>query len=171
MTRHLELEDDMKEYWAFYLLQGSSVTVSTCVRYTCSLYHHMAISAAHRKTRKTRKRHVSYPHADFGHYCRVLLISHIPRIPAAHFSELITAPLFCLSVSAEQRNITCVLTFCDQQNQWDRLANLYCSNDTSAILCGVCCFVCLSICPVFFNSCRRLPETKRHSSVSPLIWF
>jgi peptidyl-prolyl cis-trans isomerase SDCCAG10 len=32
MTRHLELEDDMKEYWAFYLLQGSSVTVSTCVR-------------------------------------------------------------------------------------------------------------------------------------------
>jgi peptidyl-prolyl cis-trans isomerase SDCCAG10 len=33
MTRHLELEDDMKEYWAFYLLQGSSVTVSTCVRW------------------------------------------------------------------------------------------------------------------------------------------
>jgi hypothetical protein len=32
MTRHLELKDDMKEYWAFYLLQGSSVTVSTCVR-------------------------------------------------------------------------------------------------------------------------------------------
>ncbi|PSN39806.1 hypothetical protein C0J52_13621 [Blattella germanica] len=33
MERHLELEDDMKEYWAFYLLQGSSVTVSTCVRW------------------------------------------------------------------------------------------------------------------------------------------
>jgi len=33
MTRHMELEDDMKEYWAFYLLQGSSVTVSTCVRW------------------------------------------------------------------------------------------------------------------------------------------
>ncbi|KAJ9583465.1 hypothetical protein L9F63_022190 [Diploptera punctata] len=33
MSRHLELEDDMKEYWAFYLLQGSSVTVSTCVRW------------------------------------------------------------------------------------------------------------------------------------------
>ena len=24
---------------------------------------------------------------------------------------------------------------------------------------------CLSVCPVFFNSCRRLPETKRHSSL------
>lgn len=34
MTRHLVLEDDMKEYWGFYLLRGSSVTVSTCVRYT-----------------------------------------------------------------------------------------------------------------------------------------
>lgn len=32
MTRHLILEDDMKEYWGFYLLRGSSVTVSTCVR-------------------------------------------------------------------------------------------------------------------------------------------
>ncbi|KPJ20094.1 hypothetical protein RR48_02847 [Papilio machaon] len=32
MTRELELEDDMKEYWGFYLLKGSSVTVSTCVR-------------------------------------------------------------------------------------------------------------------------------------------
>jgi len=28
--------------------------------------------------------------------------------------------------------------------------------------------VCLS---GFFNSCRRLPETKRHSSLSALIWF
>ncbi|XP_076637845.1 uncharacterized protein LOC143349998 [Colletes latitarsis] len=33
MTRHLVLEDDMKEYWGFYLLSGSSVTVSTCVRW------------------------------------------------------------------------------------------------------------------------------------------
>ncbi|XP_053985034.1 uncharacterized protein LOC128879681 isoform X2 [Hylaeus volcanicus] len=33
MTRHLILEDDMKEYWGFYLLSGSSVTVSTCVRW------------------------------------------------------------------------------------------------------------------------------------------
>ena len=32
MTRELELEDDMKEYWGFYLLQGSTVTVSSCVR-------------------------------------------------------------------------------------------------------------------------------------------
>ncbi|KAJ0171960.1 hypothetical protein K1T71_012723 [Dendrolimus kikuchii] len=33
MTRELELEDDMKEYWGFYLLKGSSVTVSACVRW------------------------------------------------------------------------------------------------------------------------------------------
>lgn len=33
MTRHLELSDDMKEYWGFYLLKGSSVTVSTCARW------------------------------------------------------------------------------------------------------------------------------------------
>ncbi|XP_067205465.1 uncharacterized protein [Linepithema humile] len=33
MTRHLVMEDDMKEYWGFYLLSGSSVTVSTCVRW------------------------------------------------------------------------------------------------------------------------------------------
>ncbi|XP_018059569.1 PREDICTED: uncharacterized protein LOC108694515 [Atta colombica] len=33
MTRHLIMEDDMKEYWGFYLLHGSSVTVSTCVRW------------------------------------------------------------------------------------------------------------------------------------------
>lgn len=32
MTRHLQLSDDMKEYWGFYLLKGSTVTVSTCVR-------------------------------------------------------------------------------------------------------------------------------------------
>ncbi|KOB72991.1 Uncharacterized protein OBRU01_11449 [Operophtera brumata] len=33
MTRELELEDDMKEYWGFYLLKGSSVTVSACTRW------------------------------------------------------------------------------------------------------------------------------------------
>ncbi|RVE45009.1 hypothetical protein evm_010327 [Chilo suppressalis] len=33
MTRELELNDDMKEYWGFYLLKGSTVTVSTCVRW------------------------------------------------------------------------------------------------------------------------------------------
>lgn len=31
--RNLELSDDMKEYWGFYLLRGSTVTVSTCARY------------------------------------------------------------------------------------------------------------------------------------------
>ncbi|XP_077296405.1 uncharacterized protein LOC143918385 isoform X2 [Arctopsyche grandis] len=33
MTRHLLLDDDMKEYWGFYLLQGSIVTVAACVRW------------------------------------------------------------------------------------------------------------------------------------------
>ncbi|XP_031641099.1 uncharacterized protein LOC116352550 [Contarinia nasturtii] len=33
MVRHLELSDDMKEYWGFYLLKGSIVTVSTCARW------------------------------------------------------------------------------------------------------------------------------------------
>lgn len=33
MTRHLLLSDDMKEYWGFYLLKGSTVTVSTCARW------------------------------------------------------------------------------------------------------------------------------------------
>ncbi|GJQ86934.1 hypothetical protein Trydic_g17518, partial [Trypoxylus dichotomus] len=32
MVRHLILEDDTKEYWGFYLLKGSTVTISTCVR-------------------------------------------------------------------------------------------------------------------------------------------
>lgn len=32
MVRELVLEDDTKEYWGFYLLKGSSVTVSTCAR-------------------------------------------------------------------------------------------------------------------------------------------
>ncbi|CAG9835386.1 unnamed protein product [Diabrotica balteata] len=33
MVRELSLEDDTKEYWGFYLLKGTSVTVSTCVRW------------------------------------------------------------------------------------------------------------------------------------------
>ncbi|KAL1114824.1 hypothetical protein AAG570_007648 [Ranatra chinensis] len=33
MTRHIMLDDDMKEYWGFYLLKGSLVTVSTCARW------------------------------------------------------------------------------------------------------------------------------------------
>ncbi|CAH1163985.1 unnamed protein product [Phaedon cochleariae] len=33
MTRELYLEDDTKEYWGFYLLKGTNVTVSTCVRW------------------------------------------------------------------------------------------------------------------------------------------
>lgn len=32
MTRHLLLDDDMKEYWGFYLLKGSKVIVSSCSR-------------------------------------------------------------------------------------------------------------------------------------------
>ncbi|KAG5874028.1 hypothetical protein JTB14_032004 [Gonioctena quinquepunctata] len=31
MVRELDLEDDTKEYWGFYLLKGTAVTVSTCV--------------------------------------------------------------------------------------------------------------------------------------------
>ncbi|XP_018328412.1 uncharacterized protein LOC108739157 [Agrilus planipennis] len=33
MERHLELDDDMKEYWGFYLLKGSSITISVCSRW------------------------------------------------------------------------------------------------------------------------------------------
>ncbi|KAF2879332.1 hypothetical protein ILUMI_26843 [Ignelater luminosus] len=33
MERTLYLDDDMKEYWGFYLLKGSTVTISTCVRW------------------------------------------------------------------------------------------------------------------------------------------
>lgn len=29
----MDLSDDMKEYWGFYLLKGSTVTVSTCARW------------------------------------------------------------------------------------------------------------------------------------------
>lgn len=37
MTRQLSLSDDMKEYWGFYLLPGSVVTVSTCAGYVKEL--------------------------------------------------------------------------------------------------------------------------------------
>ncbi|KAI9555307.1 hypothetical protein GHT06_017822 [Daphnia sinensis] len=33
MTREFELDDDLKEFWGFYLLKGSEVTVSSCARY------------------------------------------------------------------------------------------------------------------------------------------
>jgi len=32
MERHITLEDDIKEYWGFYLLKDSIVKVSTCSR-------------------------------------------------------------------------------------------------------------------------------------------
>lgn len=32
MIRHFELDDDTKEYWGFYLLRGSEVSVSSCAR-------------------------------------------------------------------------------------------------------------------------------------------
>jgi len=32
MVRHMLLEDDMKEYWGFYLLPGSQVHVKACSR-------------------------------------------------------------------------------------------------------------------------------------------
>jgi len=32
MTRHFELDDDLKEYWGFYLLEGSEVTISSCAK-------------------------------------------------------------------------------------------------------------------------------------------
>ena len=32
LVRDIKLDDDMKEYWGFYLLEGSSVTVSPCAR-------------------------------------------------------------------------------------------------------------------------------------------
>lgn len=33
MERHITLQDDIKEYWGFYLLKDSVVKVSTCSRY------------------------------------------------------------------------------------------------------------------------------------------
>jgi hypothetical protein len=33
MMRHFELDDDVKEYWGFYLLQDSQVTAIICARY------------------------------------------------------------------------------------------------------------------------------------------
>ena len=38
MTRKMVLEDDIKEYWGFYLLRGSQVRLSTCARYVGSSF-------------------------------------------------------------------------------------------------------------------------------------
>lgn len=32
MTRHFVLDDDSKEYWGFYLLKGSHISVTACTR-------------------------------------------------------------------------------------------------------------------------------------------
>ena len=32
MVRHFQLDDDWKEYWGFYLLKGSQVSVTSCAR-------------------------------------------------------------------------------------------------------------------------------------------
>ncbi|XP_057369026.1 uncharacterized protein LOC130690065 [Daphnia carinata] len=32
-THHFELDDDLKEFWGFYLLEGSQLTISSCARY------------------------------------------------------------------------------------------------------------------------------------------
>lgn len=32
MERHITLEDDIKEYWGFYLLKDSFVKITTCSR-------------------------------------------------------------------------------------------------------------------------------------------
>lgn len=33
MLHHMKARDDVKEYWGFYLLRGSTVTISTCARW------------------------------------------------------------------------------------------------------------------------------------------
>ena len=33
MNRNMILQDDIKEYWGFYLLKGSTVNLSVCSRY------------------------------------------------------------------------------------------------------------------------------------------
>ena len=33
MNRNMMLQDDIKEYWGFYLLKGSTVKLSVCSRY------------------------------------------------------------------------------------------------------------------------------------------
>ncbi|EFX90050.1 hypothetical protein DAPPUDRAFT_299889 [Daphnia pulex] len=33
MTHHFELDDDLKEFWGFYLLKGSKLTIRSCARY------------------------------------------------------------------------------------------------------------------------------------------
>ncbi|KAK8383056.1 hypothetical protein O3P69_011520 [Scylla paramamosain] len=34
MLNHLKARDDVKEYWGFYLLRGSTVTISSCARWS-----------------------------------------------------------------------------------------------------------------------------------------
>jgi hypothetical protein len=128
MTRHLELEDDMKEYWAFYLIQGSSVTVSTCVRYTCSLYNNNNNNNNNNKTfngnisrAPQKKKYVEKTH--FLPKCRFRpsLLGSIYLTcfsdPAAHFSELIMAARVCLSVhfhtQQHYRHNFCTHTDCE----------------------------------------------------------
>ncbi|KAK3858949.1 hypothetical protein Pcinc_034892, partial [Petrolisthes cinctipes] len=33
MLNHLKLQDDIKEYWGFYLLKGSTITISSCAKW------------------------------------------------------------------------------------------------------------------------------------------
>lgn len=33
LTRHFMLSDDLKDYWRFYLLKGSKITVRSCARF------------------------------------------------------------------------------------------------------------------------------------------
>jgi len=32
MNRHFVLDDDLKEYWGFYLLKGSQISVTSCAK-------------------------------------------------------------------------------------------------------------------------------------------
>lgn len=38
MRRPMVLKDGAKEYWGFYLLKGSSFTISSCVRYVTVIF-------------------------------------------------------------------------------------------------------------------------------------
>lgn len=42
MTHHFELDDDLKEFWGFYLLKGSKLTIRSCARL---FSHHFTISS------------------------------------------------------------------------------------------------------------------------------
>jgi hypothetical protein len=61
--------------------------------------------APQKKKDAEKSRHVSYPHADFGHCCRVLLISHVHRILQLIFRNLLPHHgSVCLSVSKPSNN-------------------------------------------------------------------